>query len=163
MSCLVFLPRDRYATRVGAKVQDLLREALDGGAAEHTVQVSESALARLHVVVRPRPGEELREGDQTELEAAVAQAVRSWDDDVLDAARARLGEAGGRPCCGGGPAVSPGNTARTFPPGAPSRTFSEWRTSSARSTPPRMSRHPSSPRPCSRCARLSTVSRGRGV
>ncbi len=95
LSCLVFLPRDRYTTRVGAKVQDLLREALDGGAAEHTAQVSESALARLHVVVRPRPGEELREGDQAELEAAVAQAVRSWDDDVLDAARARLGEAEG--------------------------------------------------------------------
>jgi glutamate dehydrogenase len=95
LSCLVFLPRDRYTTRVGAKVQDLLREAFDGETAELAVQVSESALSRLHVVVRPRLGEELRQGDQAELEAAVAQAVRSWEDDVLDAARERLGEAKG--------------------------------------------------------------------
>ncbi|WP_072914362.1 NAD-glutamate dehydrogenase [Geodermatophilus obscurus] len=95
LSCLVFLPRDRYTTQVGAKVEDLLRQALDGGTAEHTVRLSESALARLHVVVRPRFGEELRDRDGDDLEAAVAQAVRSWDDDALDAARERLGEADG--------------------------------------------------------------------
>ena len=126
--------RETGTTRVGAKVQDLLREALDGGAAEHTVQVSESALARLHVVVRPRPGVELREGDPTELEAAVAQAVRSWDDDVLDAAPGAAGRGrGGVPAAAVGPRY-PGEYRADVPPGAPSRTFSEWRTSSARST-----------------------------
>jgi glutamate dehydrogenase len=95
LSCLVFLPRDRYSTEVGTKVEELLREALDGATAETTLHVSESALARLHVVVRPRPGETLRDADETELEAAVAKAVRSWEDDVLDAARERLGTAEG--------------------------------------------------------------------
>ena len=61
-SCLVFLPRDRYTTTVGQDVEALLTGALDGGSAEHTLHVTESALARLHVVVRPRPGERLHAG-----------------------------------------------------------------------------------------------------
>ncbi len=91
-SCLVFLPRDRYTTTVGTAVEALLTRVLDGGSAEHTLHVTESALARLHVVVRPRPGERLRDGDEAELEAAVARAVRSWDDDLLDTARTALPE-----------------------------------------------------------------------
>ena len=94
-SCLVFLPRDRYTTSVGVKVEALLSRTLDGGSAEHTLRVTESALARLHVVVRPRPGEQLRPGDEAELEAAVAQAVRSWEDDLVDAARGALPETEG--------------------------------------------------------------------
>ncbi|WP_432574196.1 NAD-glutamate dehydrogenase [Kineococcus sp. SYSU DK005] len=96
MSCLVFLPRDRYTTRVGARVEELLREGFHGGSSEHTLQVSESVLARLHVVVRARPGEELpADVDVAELEARVARATRSWDDDLLDAARRSLGEDAG--------------------------------------------------------------------
>ena len=91
-SCLVFLPRDRYTTTVGQDIEALLAGALDGGSAEHTLHVTESALARLHVVVRPRPGERLLDGDEAELEAAVARAVRSWEDDVLDTARGTLPE-----------------------------------------------------------------------
>jgi len=86
-SCLVFLPRDRYTTTVGQDIEALLTGALDGGSAEHTLHVTESALARLHVVVRPRPGAHLLHGDEAELEAAVARAVRSWEDDLLDTAR----------------------------------------------------------------------------
>ncbi|WP_432560764.1 NAD-glutamate dehydrogenase [Kineococcus sp. SYSU DK003] len=94
MSCLVYLPRDRYTTRVGARIEQLLREAFDGGSVEHTLRVSESVLARLHVVVRARAGEELSDVDVSRLEADVARAARSWEDDVLDAARERSGDAG---------------------------------------------------------------------
>ena len=94
-SCLVFLPRDRYTTTVGQDIEALLTGALDGGSAEHTLHVTESALARLHVVVRPRAGERLRAGDEAQLETAVARAVRSWEDDVLDTARRVLPESEG--------------------------------------------------------------------
>ncbi|MGI4893718.1 MAG: NAD-glutamate dehydrogenase [Janthinobacterium lividum] len=95
MSCLVFLPRDRYTTRIGARLEALLRDAFDGGSVEHTLRVSESVLARLHVVVRARPGEELSDVDPVALEAALARAARSWDDDLFDDARAQLGEDAG--------------------------------------------------------------------
>ncbi|MFB9378697.1 NAD-glutamate dehydrogenase [Kineococcus gynurae] len=90
-SCLVFLPRDRYTTRVGSNVETLLREALQGGSSEHQLTVSDSVLARLHVVVRARPGEELPDVDVAALEEDVAAATRSWDDDLDDAAREQLG------------------------------------------------------------------------
>ncbi len=95
MSCLVFLPKDRYTTTVGSTVEKLLRQSLGGATAETALHVSESALARLHVVVRPRPGETLRGVDLEELEAAVTRAVRSWEDDLLGAAGERLGAAEG--------------------------------------------------------------------
>ncbi|WP_369070627.1 NAD-glutamate dehydrogenase [Kineococcus terrestris] len=95
MSCLVYMPRDRYTTRVGARLEQLLLEAFDGGASEHSLRVSESVLARVHVVVRARTGEELGDVDPADLEARVARAVRSWEDDVLDAGREQLGDDAG--------------------------------------------------------------------
>ncbi|GAB3470941.1 NAD-glutamate dehydrogenase [Kineococcus endophyticus] len=94
MSCLVYMPRDRYTTRVGARIESLLQDAFDGGSVEHTLRVSESVLARLHVVVRARAGEELTDVDVSQLEADVARAARSWEDDVVDDARERAGDAG---------------------------------------------------------------------
>ncbi|PPK92031.1 glutamate dehydrogenase [Kineococcus xinjiangensis] len=92
MSCLIFLPRDRYSTQVGAEMERVLQEAFDAESVEHTLAVSESVLARLHVVVRARPGQELPQVDPAELEAALVRASRSWEDDFADAARDVLGE-----------------------------------------------------------------------
>ena len=52
MSCLVYLPRDRYTTAVRLQVQEILRAALHGASVDYSAMVGESALARLHVVVR---------------------------------------------------------------------------------------------------------------
>ena len=52
MSCMVYLPRDRYTTAVRLRIQEVLREALHGVSVEYNATVGESALARLHVVVR---------------------------------------------------------------------------------------------------------------
>ncbi|GAA4966146.1 NAD-glutamate dehydrogenase [Kineococcus glutinatus] len=92
MSCLVFLPRDRYTTQVGEQIERVLQEAFDAASVEHTLAVSESVLARLHIVVRARPGQELRQADPAELEAALVRASRSWEDEFADAARDVLGE-----------------------------------------------------------------------
>jgi glutamate dehydrogenase len=94
MSCLVYLPRDRYTTAVRLRVQKILREALHGTAVEYSATVGESPVARLHVVVRvdPAAGQGLPEVDAVELEAEVAAAVRSWDEDLAAEASRRLGE-----------------------------------------------------------------------
>src|SRR5699024_3473152 len=56
-SFLAYVPRDRYSTAFRARVQEVLREMVGGETADFTVQVSESVLARLHVVVRSPLGE----------------------------------------------------------------------------------------------------------
>ncbi len=93
MSCLVYLPRDRYTTAVRLRAQEVLRQAFGGVAVEYSATVGDSALARLHVVVRAEPGTQLAEVNTAELEARLAAAVRSWDEDLAAAAHERLGEA----------------------------------------------------------------------
>src|ERR1700745_3958544 len=57
MSCLVYLPRDRYTTKVRLRAQEILREALNGASVDYSATVGDSALARLHVVVRAERGQ----------------------------------------------------------------------------------------------------------
>src|SRR3712207_4576211 len=57
LSCLVYLPRDRYNTTVRERIAAILARELDGGSVEYTARVSESLLARVHFVVRAKGGE----------------------------------------------------------------------------------------------------------
>ena len=63
MSCLVYLPRDRYTTAVRLRAQQILRDAFQGAAVEYSATVGDSALARLHVVVRAERGHRLPQVD----------------------------------------------------------------------------------------------------
>ena len=69
VSCLVYLPRDRYTTQVRLRVQEILRSALGGDSVDYGAMVGNSALARLHVVVYAAPGHPLAVVDQAALQA----------------------------------------------------------------------------------------------
>jgi glutamate dehydrogenase len=95
ISCLVYLPRDRYTTQVRLKTQDILREALHGVTVDYSAMVGESALARLHVVVRGEKGHPLpapTAAQAAALERRIAAAVRSWDEDLAAEVTRVLGE-----------------------------------------------------------------------
>ncbi len=96
LSCLVYLPRDRYNTSVREKIAGILTRELGGDTIEYTARVSESMLARLHFVVRPPRGEVMDdEVDIADLERRLAEAARSWADDFAHAVREEYGEAQG--------------------------------------------------------------------
>jgi glutamate dehydrogenase len=92
MSCLVYLPRDRYTTKVRLRAQGILREALHGVSVDYSATVGGSALARLYVVVRGEPGRPVPQVDAAALERKLAEAVRSWDEDLAAEAVRALGE-----------------------------------------------------------------------
>ena len=117
MSCMVYLPRDRYTTPVRLRAQEILRQALNGVSVEYSATVGDSPLARLHVVVRARKGTSLPDVDPAALEAAVAAAVRSWDDDLVAEATRKLGEGAARVLLGVCAAVIP-ETYKTDVPAA---------------------------------------------
>jgi glutamate dehydrogenase len=94
MSCLVYLPRDRYTTKIRLRIQEILRRAFDGVQVDYSAQVSESMLARLHVVVRSERGRQLPDADADELERRLAGATRSWSDDLAEAIIEQCGEEG---------------------------------------------------------------------
>ena len=107
VSCLVYLPRDRYTTQVRLRAQEILRNAFGGSSVDYSAMIGNSALARLHVVVHAEPGRPLARVDQAELQTAIAAAVRSWDDDLIAEAERQLGPehavAALRTCAGGIP------------------------------------------------------------
>ena len=92
MSCLVYLPRDRYTTKVRLRIEKILRDAFNGTSIDYRTMVSESSLARLHFVVRGERGAKMPDVDLGELEAAVVEATRSWNDDLATAVAEQFGE-----------------------------------------------------------------------
>ncbi len=149
LSCLVFLPRDRYTTQVRERMQDILKATMGADTIDYTARVSESVLARLHFVVRAAPGETLRDFDEVGPGAGARRG-----DPVVDrrprrlAARAvRRGD--GRPA--GSDATArrfPRPTRRTSRQPSVLRTYGGWRRwTTARS--------------CSRSTRPSAAPRGR--
>jgi glutamate dehydrogenase len=93
-SALVYVPRDRYTTQVRQKMEAVIREALHSTAIESQVQISESTLARLHMIVRLPPDWKERV-DIDLLEQRIADAVTTWEDRLRDALIERHGEAEG--------------------------------------------------------------------
>jgi glutamate dehydrogenase len=90
-SCLVFIPRERFNTEVREQIQGILKRALKGERVDYNVQVGDSVLARVHVIVRPRLGQEVTV-DVRDIEKKLERAVRSWSDELQEALVRRLGE-----------------------------------------------------------------------
>ena len=90
-SCLVYIPREHFNTENRERIQSILNRALKGRTLDYVVNVSESALARLQVIIRPQPGAEIRP-DVALLERKIVDAVRSWSDELGGILRQRHGE-----------------------------------------------------------------------
>ena len=88
VSCLVYLPRDRYTGTVRRKMEQVLLDRLDGASIDDSARVTDAVLARLHVVVRMpagRPPVALDEAiDLRALERDLTAATRTWDDEFAD-------------------------------------------------------------------------------
>ena len=81
LSCLVYVPRDVYNTENRLKIEAILLRELGGVSVDWDVRLTESVLARVHFVVYADPAHP-REYEVERLEAQVAQATRSWSEDL---------------------------------------------------------------------------------
>lgn len=80
-SILVYVPRDLYTTELRVKLGQMFTQAFTAETVEFTPMLTDSALARIHYIVRTQ--ERLNdEVDLVELEAQVAQACKRWEDGV---------------------------------------------------------------------------------
>lgn len=91
VSCLVFVPRDRYDTALRLQIQAILEDSLNGTLAAYYTQVVDSPLARLHFIIRTAPGS-IPPIDDYEIQARIAAAARAWSDHLHDAIHAAKGE-----------------------------------------------------------------------
>jgi glutamate dehydrogenase len=96
VSCLVYLPRDRFNTSNRERVQDILGAAFDAESIDFELRLSESVLVRIHLTVRVPPGR-LPGYDRGELEERIAEATGSWSDALREALLEEVGEEHGAP------------------------------------------------------------------
>ncbi|MBB5918818.1 glutamate dehydrogenase [Nocardia transvalensis] len=87
VACMVYLPRDRYTTRVRLEIQDILVRELGGVSIDYSARVSESELASVYFTVRlPEPGTpvDVSETNRLRIQQLLAEASRTWDDHLRD-------------------------------------------------------------------------------
>jgi glutamate dehydrogenase len=95
VSCLVYVPRERYDTRLRQNFAALLAEAFAGTTTDFYAHLDESLLARIQFIVRVTRGA-VPPVDVAALERRLVEAGRSWADRVEEEAAAAFGEAEGR-------------------------------------------------------------------
>jgi glutamate dehydrogenase len=94
ISALVYLPRDRYTSEVRDRIRGILERAFNGTVTAFYQHVSDSPLARGHFVVQTTPGE-IPQFYLRAIEAEIAEAARTWGDQLRLALTERLGEEAG--------------------------------------------------------------------
>ena len=81
ISCLVYVPRDRYDTDLRLRYQKILSQAYGGEVVAFATQLTEAVLARLHVIIGTKPGA-IPDVDFSVLEDRLVEAARSWIDRI---------------------------------------------------------------------------------
>ncbi|HEX8119736.1 MAG TPA: NAD-glutamate dehydrogenase [Solirubrobacteraceae bacterium] len=95
LSCLVFLPRERFNTQNRERVSEILRDAFQADSVDFSLNLTESVLVRIHFMVRTGAGE-LPDIPVDALERHIAEVTRSWTDALYDALIDTLGEERGK-------------------------------------------------------------------
>jgi len=102
VSCLVYVPRDRYTTPVRLRIEDILVRELGGTRLEFTARVSESPWALMHFMVRlpdkdagdagdPSDSEtvpgsvDVSEANRIRIQTLLSEAARTWPDRLVGA------------------------------------------------------------------------------
>lgn len=78
-SCLVYVPRDIYNTKVRTKIQEFLVAELQGQEVEFTTFFSESTLARIHFILRVPNIHEVKY-NLSELNEKIVAVAKPWED-----------------------------------------------------------------------------------
>ena len=83
VSCLVFLPRDRFNTENRRRIErDPAATRSAATSIDYTTRVSESVLGALHFIVCTEPGAVRATTTSREIEARLVAATRAWTDDL---------------------------------------------------------------------------------
>ena len=90
VSVQVFVPRDRYDSRLRERIGHLLADVYDGHVSAYYPAFPEGPLARVHFIIG-RPGGMTPEVDAETLETRITEMARNWEDAFADA----LSAAGG--------------------------------------------------------------------
>ncbi|MDX2027466.1 MAG: NAD-glutamate dehydrogenase [Alphaproteobacteria bacterium] len=91
VTCLIYVPRERYDSALRLKFQDLLEKAFDGKADDWNVRLDDSLLARAFITLLLKPNSP--RPDVEKLETELREICRNWADRLRDCLVKGHGEA----------------------------------------------------------------------
>jgi glutamate dehydrogenase len=91
VSCFIYVPRERYDSQLRGRFAAILEAAFAGQISTFNIHLDESALARIHFIIRTTRGA-VPAVDLVALEQQLADAGRSWMDRLQEAAAVALGD-----------------------------------------------------------------------
>jgi glutamate dehydrogenase len=94
VSCLVYVPRDRYNTDFRLRIQDILARAYKGRFSSVYTHMTDAPLVRLHMIVATAPGT-IPDVDADDIERQIVEAGRSWTDQLQEVLIEARGEENG--------------------------------------------------------------------
>ncbi|MEM1102304.1 MAG: NAD-glutamate dehydrogenase, partial [Pseudomonadota bacterium] len=95
VSCIVYVPRERYTTELRMKIGSIICQAVQGRVASWEPSFDLESMARVHFVIALTGGGGVPDYDVAELERAVIEMTRSWSDRLADTLIEREGEVAG--------------------------------------------------------------------
>ncbi len=93
VSCLVYIPRERYDAELQQRIGVILAENFKGSVVTITPEYGDAPLARVHFIIKTTPGD-MPQFQIEQIEAQIDQAARTWRDELRVALLAQAG--GGR-------------------------------------------------------------------
>jgi glutamate dehydrogenase len=81
VSCLVYVPKERFNTELRHAMQDVLQASFHAQEITFTTYFSESVLARIHYIIRINPQDKVHY-DFKAIEKKLIEVGRSWTDDL---------------------------------------------------------------------------------
>jgi glutamate dehydrogenase len=94
-SCLIYVPRERFNSKLREKMSDILMEAFGGERVDFMTYFSESILARIHLMIYLPEDGHAPEYDPKVLEEKIIDCSRTWIDDLHTAIVEHFGESHG--------------------------------------------------------------------
>jgi glutamate dehydrogenase len=92
ITCLVYLPRDRFTTANRLAIQNILQRELNGVGVDFTTRVGESLLARIQIIVRTDPTAPPATIDVEAIQEQLVAATRNWGDDFRAVLESKVGD-----------------------------------------------------------------------
>ena len=91
VSCMIYVPRDRYTMNLRERMQDILCDALNGRVSNFSTALGDAPLARVYLIVATEPGK-LPAFYAKGLENKLTRAARTWADDLAEALTKAYGD-----------------------------------------------------------------------
>ncbi|MDO4441858.1 MAG: NAD-glutamate dehydrogenase [Moraxella sp.] len=91
VSCLVYIPRHKFDTKLRIQIQEVLTRAYGGESSNFTTEFNELHHARVHIHVRTTPGQ-VKAVDTKALESQLTALMQDWSDEYARILSDEVGE-----------------------------------------------------------------------